>query len=359
MSDECTLIVHAALSRYLRADSLYPLRALIVLLVEELTMQLLDIALECLRDDAGAALSYDRLAPGIREAAGIAHVELAHHADRLAGLLPAHIGGYHLQHDARHVRERRRVRLLHLVKAQTYDLPLALCTRVVIVHIAQTRVCYRLYSVQMIHARMCQMERRDAGSLDGLGDERVDIVELSLGQLHVHAAQHIDRGRDSLPVKCHILRDIQIEILIERLDCQLGAAVAVRGIDLVIFAVARAQICISENADQLDFPGLTVDIGHDDDIGVVALARRVVTRVYAEYGYRPESLVHLLYILDGEVRVLDSLDIYIGSLDLVVLSLDKCIRENADEHQHLRYGEDDDAPHQTAAALGCLAVGAA
>ena len=52
MADEGSLCIHTAFRGYLGSDGLYTLRALIVLLMKELTMKLCDIALKCLRYDA-------------------------------------------------------------------------------------------------------------------------------------------------------------------------------------------------------------------------------------------------------------------------------------------------------------------
>ena len=98
---------------------------------------------------------------------------------------------------------------------------------------------------------MLQMYGCYTRALDCLRDERIYVVKLRLGKLYIHTSQHVDGSRHCLPVECDILSYVKVQILVKRLYGLLRTAVAIGCIDLVVFAVAYGQICISEHADQL------------------------------------------------------------------------------------------------------------
>ena len=57
----------------------------------------------------------------------------------------------------------------------------------------------------------------DARSLYGLRNIGVNIVELGLAQVHVHAAQGVDHLGHCLPVKGAVIVDLQVQVPVQAL----------------------------------------------------------------------------------------------------------------------------------------------
>ena len=156
----------------------------------------------------------------------------------------------------------------------------------------------------MTHTRLLDLYGTNTGALYSLCNEGVDIVVLGLADLNVHAAQDIDPCGHGLPVKGHILGDIQIQILIDGLDGLLGAALGVGRVDLIIYVpVVDVQIRISVYGHQLDLSGLPVNVGDHDHIRLVSLTGGIVPGIHAEDGDGPEALFHLVPGLLGKLQV--------------------------------------------------------
>ena len=113
------------------------------------------------------------------------------------------------------------------------------------------------------------------------------IEDILVLDIDVDAAQSIHRIHQAVKIDDHIVGDVQIKVLIDRLDGFLGTAV---GISCVDFFVGGVVAGASGNLDQevahdrgdLHIPGFEVDRSNHDGIGPVAV--HVGAAVDAEQG---------------------------------------------------------------------------
>ena len=202
-------------------------------------MKLLYIGLQRVWKHTCALLPHIDLSAVHGEAQRARNAVLRHIHREIHAVVPLETRRNHGQHISGEIRERLCIRVLRLLHTELNNLPLSLRSRVVIVHVAQARVRDSLNSIQMVHARALQLHGADACALDRLRDVGIDILELRVADVHIHPAENIDARRDGLPVEGDVVRDIQIQILVQRLDRELRSSDRVGGIDLAVGAVCE------------------------------------------------------------------------------------------------------------------------
>ena len=353
-----SLLRAAAVARNVGGDVVVDLLHLVgnrvLFTAEQEGVQIFDILLERVRNDAGALEAHVNLAAIHREADGLHNAVLLDIGREAHAVVPGETRRNHREQVAREVRECRRIRLLCLLHAELQDAALPLGSRVVVVHVAETRIGDCLNAVQMVHARVRQLHRADLGALDSLRDIGVDVLKLRLGQVDIHAAEDVDAGRNRLPVEGHIVGDVEVEVLVQRLDRKFRAADRIGLVDLIVIAVRETQIGVAEHARNADFAVLAIDAHNHDDVGIVAASHRGVARVDAEGRDVPVSL-HLRNVVGRELRVLDILHLKDRALYLGILLQKIGIGENGEQNEDLEHCHNDkSAPLDCLRALRCF-----
>ena len=86
----------------------------------------------------------------------------------------------------------------------------------------------------MVHACVSQLVGTDTGCFYSFRNKGVNIVELRLAQLNVNTAQNINGIGYGLPVKGHIILNLQIQVAVQGFDGLLRSAYKVSLVDLGI-----------------------------------------------------------------------------------------------------------------------------
>ena len=296
-------LVKSAVRRNFGADRLHRVRRIVILVAEQELMKKHHVALQRLRNDAGALGAHARVASRRRESAGLAHVKLVYIPGQIHHLAHLHVGGQVGEHSLDDGVERRPVRLLRLLKGQVDDLSLSFGSGKVRVHQTQTAIGHRLHAVQMVHARMGQMFGRDARRLHSLRNKRVNIVKLRFAQLQIHAAQDVDGIGHRFPVEGHVVGHIQIQVPVECPDRLLRTAVKIGLVDLVVAVfIVDIQVGVAVHRHQLYLARILVYVADDIYIRVGSLSDDRTAVVHAEDGDGPVAL-HLLLLLLCQFQV--------------------------------------------------------
>ena len=177
-------------------------------------MKQFDIALKRCRNNNRSLLAHIRLTARLRESSRIYEMELRDVLRIVYKIIHPKAGVSIREHGSDQTIKSLEICLLRLLKRKADNLSLALSTRIIRIHQTETTICNCLNTVKMIHSCMGQLSRTDSGCLYGLCDERVNIVELCLAQLHIDTAKDINSLRNCLPVKGDIVRNIQIEVAV-------------------------------------------------------------------------------------------------------------------------------------------------
>ena len=125
----------------------------------------------------------------------------------------------------------------------------------------------------MVGACLLQLVGTNACGLHCLGYIGIDIVKLSLAQLHIHSAQNIDGIHHCLPVKGGKIIYLEVQVPVQGFHRLFRTAQEVSLVYLIIQPIiVYTQISIPEHADKLNLAAALVDIAYDDNIGVIALS---------------------------------------------------------------------------------------
>ena len=108
---------------------------------------------------------------------------------------------------------------------------------------------------------MSKLMRADPSSLNGLCNKGIDIIKFSITQLNVNPSQDIDSVCYRIPVKRHIVRNVQIQIPVQRFNRLSRASGKICRINLIISTlIISIQIRITEYRNNLDLSGILVNI---------------------------------------------------------------------------------------------------
>ncbi len=138
-----------------------------------------------------------------------------------------------------------RLNLQCLFKQAGQHAPLPFRALTVAVYFADTRIAYRLWSVQMNHT--CLPQRLPAQKV------RIDLLAFRFADLQVNPAHLVYNIRKRIKIDCHIIRNIQPEIFIQRLYRQFRPAVGIRMVDFGIIMPRYGNIAVPRDRNQLDF----------------------------------------------------------------------------------------------------------
>ena len=315
----------------------------VLLAAEEEGMEVFHVLFQRVRNDAGTLKAHVDLTAVHRETDGIHDFVLLDIHREIHAVLPGKACRDHREHIAREVRERTGIGLLCFLHTELQNAALPLRSRVVVVHVAETRVSDCLNAVQVVHARVCQLHRTDLGALDRLGDVGVDVLKLRLTQINIDTAQNVNAGCDRLPVEGHVVGDVEVQVLVQRLDRKFRTADRIGLVDLIVIAVRETQIRIAEHTRNANLAVLAVDTHHHDDVRIVAASHRGVTRVDTEGRNVPVAL-HLCDVVCREYRVLDVLYLKHRPLYLGVLLQEIGIGKNGCQYQNFQHRHNDEAP---------------
>ena len=116
-------------------------------------MQLDDIALQRLRDDAGALASH-LLFPQLRRKTGrLGQMVTRNISSYLQQIIDLDAGRHLWKYRLHNIVDRRPICFFHLLKREGNNLSLSFGTGIVRIHQTETPICNRLHTVQMVHAR--------------------------------------------------------------------------------------------------------------------------------------------------------------------------------------------------------------
>ena len=246
------------------------------------------IALQRLGDYARALLSHISIGSGRWESHSIRNGIFSQVLSCRNNIVNGNTGQDLREYYLHYVVDHRKIRLFQLLEAFLNDLPLALRSGIVCIHFPQACVGHRLNAVQMVHTRALQMSGVNSRGLDRLCDIGINVIELCLAQLYVHASQNIHCVHHGLPVKGSEIIDLEIQIPVQCLHCLLRPASEIRLVNLIIQSlIADIQIRIPENADQLNGSGSLVNVAYDNNIGIVPFAHRIGTAVHSKQSDGP------------------------------------------------------------------------
>ncbi len=202
------------------------------------------------------------------EAAGFGNVILPDIPGQCGHIGKPHAGGNLRENIGGHIHQRLRTGGLRLVHGQRQHLPLPRGTVEVRVHETQPSVGHCLHAVQMVHAGMLQLHRAQSRGIHGLGDKGIDIVEFCIADLQIHAAESRDGLGHRRPVEGDVVIDLEIQVVLQRLNSLGMAALEVGLVDLMVVVVpVNTGVGIPVNRAKLHIATPLVHGGHHDHIG--------------------------------------------------------------------------------------------
>ena len=182
----------------------------------------------------------------------------------------------------------------------------------VIIHVTKSGICYRLYTVQMLHSRSLDILCRrilliDLGLNTGLMNIGIHVTEFLLGNVNIHSPQHGNHIRYCSPVKGGIVFNIQIQIFIEGRNRLFRTAVRISLVNLgKTGACCQIQIGVTEYGSQLYLSRTPVNTNNNLHIRIGSTAHSAITGINTENGYGPVAL-HLLLLFDIDIVILNVL----------------------------------------------------
>ena len=110
----------------------------------------------------------------------------------------------------------------------------------------------------------------------------VDIIRFFFGDRDVYAAQAVDNRREHIEADKHIVVNIHMEIIFNRIDKQLCAAVALRGVKLVRPVIGDFHIQIAQKRGQLNLFVFRVNRHKHHRVGAGLFGVFALARVHAD-----------------------------------------------------------------------------
>ena len=148
----------------------------------------------------------------------------------------------------------------------------------------------------MIHACMGQLYGADSRCIYGFRNKGVDIIKLRVADLQIDASQGVDPVGHRRPAEGHIVVDLKVQVFLQGLDRLFMASLGIGLIDLVILAlIVDLQVGIPVNGNQLDLPGLPVDIRHHDDVRIGPPFQLAFPGVHSEHRHGPVLPCHQVF----------------------------------------------------------------